>query len=195
MVTIKGLKSFIPLILTSLLALILFFLVRDFLRTVIITPMLYVSWFITLIAGSISQGMVWVVFILFMVIIAFNSLKKRAPEHTTISQIRLKKTGQVEKWTRLLDHAQKDHFTKWRLANELKHLTQKIFSSPNDGNEMENPDDLELPTQICAFFEAQMPQKNSLWNRLTTNSNDETQTALDLDPEIVIQYLEKRSKS
>jgi hypothetical protein len=48
--------------------------------------------------------------------------------------------------------------------------------------------ELDLPPEIIAFFEARQPARDPFWKR--TNLTDKDKTALDLDPEVVIQYLE-----
>ena len=65
---------FIPLIISLLLAMFLFLLVKDFLRTVILEPLLYVFWFIGLVLESIPQGVIWVGFILVMLIYATQTI-------------------------------------------------------------------------------------------------------------------------
>jgi len=186
-------KPYILLVFTIFLALVLFFLVRDFLRTVIIGPLLYVIWFVTLIAESIPQGVIWAGFILVMMIFAFVSLRKREPEISPAGQPSSRNSGQVEKWARLLEFAKKDRFTKWRLANELKRLTRKLLSPLDDSELIQNHP--EIPAEIIAFFEAQQPTKRPFWEWLNSNTTGETETALDFDPEVVIEFLEKRLKS
>ena len=65
---IKKISPFIPLILTLLLALVLFFSVEDFLRSVLIGPLLYVAWFVSLIAESLSHAVIWAGFLIIMLI-------------------------------------------------------------------------------------------------------------------------------
>lgn len=187
-------KRFVPLIISLLLALFLFLLVKDFIRTVILEPLLYVIWFIGLILESIPQGVIWVVFILVMLIIALVGFKKGEPKKSQSDQLLYSKSGRVEKLARILNRAQSDQFTKWRLANELKRLTRKLLTTPDEQKKSINYQALELPREITAFFEVQQPTKSSIREWFGNREYDETETALDLDPEIVIQYLEKRMK-
>ncbi len=192
MVISKQYKRFVPLIISFLLALFLFLLVKDFIRTVILEPLLYVFWFIGVILESIPQGVIWVGFILVMLIITLASFKKGEPQKSQSDQLFYSKSGRVEKLARILNRAQSDRFTKWRLANELKRLTRKLLTPPDEQKKSINYQALELPREITAFFEAQQPKKLSIWEWFGNREYDET--ALDLDPEIVIQYLEKRMK-
>ena len=134
MVAINRIKRFIPLIISIMLALVLFFLVEDFVRTVIIGPLLYVIWFVSLVVDSIPQGVIWAIFILVMLVIALTSLRSNRAENQPVGWRDYQKYGPVERWSRLLTQAKKDKFTRWRLANELKRLTRKLLSSDDDPN-------------------------------------------------------------
>ena len=85
-------------------------------------------------------------------------------------------------------------FSKWRLANELKRLTQKLLS-PTDQEVNFNNLDFKLPSDIEAYFESQQPTKVPFWDWLNDHTIEKNESLLDLDPEIVIQYLEKRLNS
>jgi hypothetical protein len=189
---IKQIRPFIPLILTLLLALVLFFLVEDFLRSVLIGPLLYVAWLVSLVAESLPHTVIWAGFLLVMLIIAFASLRNEKQEEYYVRQLPSRNTGSVKKWANLLDNAQKDRFTKWRLANELKRLTRRLISNPESEESVHDQYLLELPEEITAYFEAQQPTRIPFREWLSNYHSDEPDSPLDLDPEVVIQYLEKR---
>jgi cell division protein FtsW (lipid II flippase) len=192
MVISKRYDRFFPLIISLLLALFLFLLVKDFIRTVILEPLLYVFWFIGLILESIPQGVIWVGFILVMLIITLASFKKGEPQKSQSEMLPYSNTGRVERLARMLNRAQNNPFAKWLLASELKRVTRKLLTPPEQEKKSINYQELDLPPEITAFFEAQQPTKWSIWEWLDNREHDETKTALDLDPDIVIQYLEKR---
>ena len=192
MVADKGYKRFIPLIITLLIALFLFFLVKDFLRTVILVPLLYVIWFVVLVVESLPQGVIWGGLLLVIAYIAYASLKKDTHERLHTNQLPYRNSGEVEKWLRFLDQSHIERYTKWRLAMKLKQLTQKLLN-PLEGNVTQRfQDDIELPEEIAAFFEAQQPTIKPFWERFGKKTNSKTDSALDLDTEVVIQYLEKQ---
>jgi len=190
----KQLKPFIPLILSLLLALVLVFIVEDFVQTVIVAPLLYAIWFVSLIVRSLPQGVLWAGFIFVMLIVSFANLPKGKTPGSSTWHPPARKSGQVERWTQLLENTQRTRFSKWRLAQELKRLARNL-QSPLDGEGWRSVDrvDLELPSEITAFFEARQPSHYPFWKRLISAS-EETETALDLDPEVVIQFLEERLK-
>jgi len=192
MVIKKRLKPYIPLITSLLFGLVLFFIVDDFVATVIILPLLRVIWFFSLIVQSLPQGVLWTGFIFVMLIITLTGLTKGKKTDKTTRRIPATNAGAVERWARLLENAQSSRYSKWRLAQKLKRLTQKLLS-PIDQDEGLKYDisGLELPVEIRAYFEAQHPLNGSFGERLTQKSG-ETDMALDLDPEVVLYHLKER---
>jgi len=192
MVNKKKLTPYIPLILSLLLALVLFFIVEDFVKMVVVRPLLYVIWFVSLIMQSIPQEAIWIGFILLMLLLTYASLTKEKTPRLPIRTLPLtRKLSPFERWARLFENAQNSSLSKWRLSQELKHLTRNVIS-PNLDPEDNSRDlsSLDLPAEIRAFFEAQQPS-----NKRLSAIHDESETALDLDPEVVIQYLEERLRS
>jgi hypothetical protein len=192
MVIKKNIKPYIPLIFSLLLALVLFFIVEDFVKTVIVRPLLYVIWFFSLIVQSIPQAAIWIGFILLMLLFTYASLtKKKTSRLATRAQSLTRELSPIERWARLFENAQISSLSKWRLSQELKRSTKNILS-PNMDAEDKKGDltSLDLPAEISAFFEARQPSNKRLKAMI-----EETETALDLDPEVVIQYLEEQLRS
>jgi energy-coupling factor transporter transmembrane protein EcfT len=192
MVNKKRLKPYIPLMISLLFGLVLFFLVEDFLVRVIVQPLLRVVWFVSLIVQNLPQGVLWGGFIFIMLIVTFASFTKGKKPDSLAWQTPTKNPGTVEIWARLLENAQISKYSKWRLAQKLKRLTQELLS-PTDGDERVNIDlsELELPVEIRAYFEEQQPSSDSHRER-GNQKNEEAEMALDLDPEVVLQHLKKR---
>lgn len=191
MVNSQQVKRFIPLLLSLLLALILVLVVQDFVQQVVVRPVLYTVWFVSLLIQSFPEVVLWAGFILFMFFAASSSLKKGREEGPSDWQSGVKNTGPVEKWARLLENAQTSGFSKWRLAQEFKRLHQKLQSPIEAGKEVISTRvDLKLPVKIEAFYELPQPSQNPIWGRLK-RAEEESKTPLDLDPEIVIGFLEE----
>ena len=102
-----------------------------------------------------------------------------------------RKLGNVEKWARLLEFSRTSSYSKWRLSQRLRRLSQKILSPYNDRDQFPKTlSSFEPPEEIKSYFEAQQPSGYSILKRFNsgaTSSNSE----LNLDPEVVLQYLEK----
>ena len=191
MVNKNQLKTYLPLIFSLMSELVLFFLVDDFVREVLIKPILWLVWFLSLLIRSIPQGIFWVGFILFMLIITLSSLVGREKADFRSKRQSTRKLGNVEKWARLIEFSKTSSYSKWRLSQRLRRLSQKILSPNNDHNPFANGvSDLEPPDEIRSYFEAQQPSGYSILDRFkpdAASSNGD----LNLDPEVVIQYLEK----
>ena len=185
------LKPFLPLSLSLMLAVVLVILVEDFVQTVIVRPLLYTVWFVTLILQSFPQGLIWTVFLFLMFAWTFNGLSKWQATQRAAWRTLPPTTGQVERWVRRLGYAQANPLSKWRLAQELKRLHRKL-QTPVDGNGglPDTPDSLDLSEEIAAYFAAAQPSQPTPWQRIF-HPEEETNSALELDPEIAIAYLEK----
>ncbi len=189
------LKSYIPLLISLLFGLVLFFLVDDFVVTVAIKPLLKLVWFLSLVVRSIPQDVFWVGFILALLIMTLSGLRKGRKSSNSAIQSSTRKMGTVERWARLLDFAKESRYSKWRLSQQLRRLTQRILSPITAGGEVSKDLlGLELPMEIKEYFEADQPSGYSLMERLNPNRTTPT-TGLELDPEMVIQYLEQYFKN
>jgi hypothetical protein len=197
MVKLNSFKPYIPLIISLLLAVFLFLVIKDFIRTVILIPLLHVLWFLSMILESIPQGVIWAVFILGTSMIAYGSLKREKDKKYPLSHTSTQYIGPVGKWMRLLERAQDDSFTKWRMAKEFKRLNRKLFSPIDEEQDSKGQKDWDLPPEINALFEAYQPTNTAIntWVDPTDKNSANNQKALDLDPEVVIQYFEKRLRT
>ena len=192
MVNKNSLKPYLPLIFSLLVALFLFFLVEDFFYTFIIRPLLYVAWFFYLVIQSMPQVLIWFGFILLMLIISYARWTKKNPPYREPGELSLsRKSSPVEKWTRLLKNAQNSSLSKWRVSQELKILTWNILAPK--GDELDQRVDLArlpLPQEIYDYFAASQPS-----NTHPDSRYEEAQQALNLEPEVVIRYLEEQLQS
>ena len=193
----EKIKSYIPLFITLGLGLFLFFQVENFIRTVLVIPMLYLAWTISVVVESIPQAFLWGVFVFLMLVAVFSGSEAEQTPHRSRKQMITELPGTVESWAQLLEIAQKSRFSRWRLANRLKRLTWRLLS-PTDENDFPIYDfsGLELPADIKAYFDAGQPAKLRRLNWFN-EANDEPDEAaiLDLDVEIVIDYLKAQLAS
>lgn len=192
MVNKKRLRPFIPLMISLLLGLVLFTLVEGFVVEVIIQPLLHVIWFVSLIVDSLPQGFLWIGFIIVMMIVTYGSFKERGKPRSYTWDTPIKNIGAVESWAQILDRSQNSKYSKWRLAQKLKHLTQELLAPIDITESASNGiSKLELPVDIRAYFEGKLPSRVSFLERLK-QKGEESEIVLDLDSEVVLQYLKKR---
>lgn len=192
MVNKKRLRPFIPLMISLLLGLILFTLVEGFVVEVIIQPLLHVIWFVSLIVDSLPQGVLWTGFIIVMMIVTYGSFKKKGKPGSYTWGAPIKNIGAVESWAQILEKSQNSQYSKWRLAQKLKHLTQALLAHIDIAESASNGiSKLDLPVDIRAYFEVKLPSRVSFLERLK-QKGEESEIVLDLDSEVVLQYLKKR---
>jgi len=192
MVNKKGLKTYLPLFLSLLFGLVLFFVVDDFVIDVLVIPFLWMVWFLSLLVRSIPQGVFWVVFILFMFVLTLSNIRKGRVKEARTTRHLTRKLGKVEKWARLLESATTYPYSKWRLSQQLRRLTQRVLSPPHEYDQLGKPEsDHQLPPPIKSYFEAEQPYGFSLMMRLGSRSTN-TSKDLDLNPEEVIRFIESR---
>jgi hypothetical protein len=189
----KVLTRYIPLLLSLLAGLVLFFLVDDFFLKVVVRPLLWVVWFLSLLLQSVPQDVLWLFFILAMFLFSVASFRKEKASGPLARQVPSRKLGTVERWARWFEFSRTSRYSRWRLAQQLKRFTRSLFSS-SQHEIAADLSDLELPPEIRAYFNARQPSGVSLFSRFTQTTGEQ-RTGLDLDPEVIIQYLERQVRS
>ena len=187
-------NRYTPLIIAVLFAIVLVFAVDDFISRVIVGPVLYIAWFISIFVASMPQQVFWGIFILIALIFAAKSITREKTSRQQTQNPIANQRGPVATWSSLLERAEKQSFSRWRLAQSLRRLALDTLV-PNDTlnhqhieGQAEN-DKPTFPPEIEAYFEAPMPSAqrfSRLWQRPVSRNS----SALNLDPETVVQYLE-----
>ncbi len=185
-------RAYIPLVATSLLALVLYFVVDDFVVEVLVEPFLNLLWFISLIVRSIPQSILWAAFLVIMVLVVVSGLKGDTSKTAQVQRAGNRRAGRVETWTRRLESAQVSRYAQWRLAMELRQLTWEL-NSPHEGEARVrlNLEDLELPDEIRAYLEAPHPVGRR-WAKRKKRGGSVPSDPLDLDPGAVVEFLRER---
>lgn len=155
-------NRFLPLLISLILTGILIFTVKDFMRHVIVEPLLYILWFIMLVLNSLPQAIFWALFIIMALIIASKSLATGKTEPQKGELVSIDNKGSVATWYRLLERADTQAYSKWHLARTLRKFTWDQLSS----QERFTLDTLDkqkdpwqqvkssFPPEIGAYFEA-----------------------------------------
>lgn len=189
-------NRFLPLILALASAACLAYLVKDFIRDVIVLPLLYVFWYLTLFLRSLPQFLFWAIFILVALIMALRSLSRERDERgSKIEPPAL--GGPVAVWSRLIHHAEAGGYSRWQLSQSLARLTWELVG---DGERLTTQQidtrlrrgELDLPPEIRAYFQAGMAPYQPISRLKRRLLGNHTNTPLDLNPEQVIQYLEEK---
>jgi len=184
------------------LAIPLVWVLKDFAREAIATPLLYVLWIGDLFFQSIPQVLFWALFLASALIVAGRSLirgKKPAQQEREAETVR---KGQVQVLTRwLLLAAQEDYF-EWRLARHLGELTSAVLAQRERTavarmRQHLRDGELDLPPEVQAYLQTGLTvtfsKSGSPFSRLLLRLRSSTRTAeLDPGPENVVQFLENQ---
>jgi hypothetical protein len=189
-------RRFLPLVASLLLTVVLVFVVEDFIRQVIVDPLLQVAWFFTLVLGSIAQEIYWAIFIILALLISRKSLVKGKTLKRGSPNLKTSNRGPVATWSAMLERAEEQAFSRWRLAQAFRRLTRDLFS-PNENHNPHRSDDWEhvkssLPPEIVAYLESPLPSYRGIIRFWPRRRADTLGTALDLDPDTVVTYLEEK---
>lgn len=182
----------LPLLICLLLTSVFVFAIKDFVREVIIKPLLYAAWFIGLVLDSLPEMLLWAAFILLALFIASKSLTKGKKTVAKEALAVASKHGSVVRWFRLLEWSEKQDYSRWRLAAELRKLSAKILLPDKEPSPYDPALRAKLPPEIMAYFDARPVSRGSrLRLPFRRQAKNET-SALNLAPEVVVQFLEKQ---
>ena len=192
----RQLRRFVPLIISLALSMLLAFLIRDFVREVIVLPFLQLAWYVSLILRSFPDSLFWILFVLVALVVAVRSLFREPPEGGRVRRTGRDQGGPVTNWARLMEHAEKGGYSKWQLSQSLTKLTWEILGRERSAGIQQIEHDiqsyaLDLPPEIRAYFEAGLLPYQPI-SAFKRRFQKQTKTPLDLPPEQVIQYLEQQ---
>lgn len=167
----------------------------DFVREVVVIPLLYLVWILRFLFDTISQNSLWLFLLGVITLVMISSLidksrfKPRQPPPPS------PQPGRVESWETLLRQSQQDDYFKWRLAQQLQRLTLAIMAHQSGDTLQQTRLDLrqgrlKMPPRVLAYFQASLQPLGYLPQRHTLFSTPPPPSPLHLDPNLVIQFLE-----
>jgi hypothetical protein len=184
------------------LAIPLVWVLKDFAREAIATPLLYVLWIGDLFFQSIPQVLFWTLFLASALIVAGRSLirgKKPAQQEREVETVR---KGQVQVLTRWLHLAAQEDYFEWRLARHLGELTSAVLAQRERTaiartRQHLRDGELDLPSEVQDYLQTGLTvtfsKSGSPFSRLLLRLRSRTHTTeLDPGPENVVQFLENQ---
>ena len=192
-------RRYLPLAIVLFITIVLVLALDNFLQEMIVQPLLYVFWFGGLVLSSLHQSVFWGILLLVALVLILRSLgggespASSAPERHYPSQ------GQVRRWMVLLERAENQRFARWNLAQSLRKLAQETLSLDERQGQRRVPRDYKLPPDIADYFNAKLPPAQGLGLRqrfqirALTLPVRQPSHPLDLDPEVVVAFLEKET--
>lgn len=194
-------RRYLPLGIVLLVTAILVLALDNFLQEMIIQPLLYGFWFVGLVLSSLHQSVFWSLLLLVALVLILRSLGRGASAPVTIPEKRYPSQGQVRRWMGLLERAENQRFARWNLAQSLRKLAQDTLSPDQRLHRDKHRVNFEqnLTPDIANYFNAKLPPAQSfslrqrLQNKPTFSSHPAPSNPLDLDPEVVVAFLEKET--
>ena len=163
-------------------------------------PLLYALWLLRLIYESIPQQLFWIAVLALVAIVAGrNMFRLRPVPHRTVS-VRARMPP-VATWAALIHQASQDDYSRWLLAQRLATLTGATLAEREPGSQrllwhyLTDPD-INIPPDVRAYLTAGMGTNMNSRPRRRLRAwlhmdGAQAATPLDLDPALVVQWLER----
>lgn len=174
-------------------------------QTFITTPALYVLWVLDLASRTVSQTILWVIFVALATIILARSVIKSGQSKPKRSARAHREVGRVEELAQMLALAQKWKYSQWRLAHSMAELAAEIIAfrgqfTPEQIQEQFRDGTVETNPAMRAYFQAALTNLNTrqpgvLSNVIRQFRAQEPPSPLDLDSEQVVRFLEEKLNS
>ncbi|MBL7174625.1 MAG: hypothetical protein ISS66_02250 [Desulfobacteraceae bacterium] len=160
-------------------------LLRDFVRGKIIIPFLKVVRFV----DDLPQDLIWFFFIGIIVFFAYKTLIKWKMPGFKSRRTQVINPGQIEVLAELIRKANQGYYFRERLTQYLCDLTLKILAhrerlTPEIMKERLKSGTLDVPPEIMVYLQAGL-----IWDSPHHQKSEKT-PLLDLDPKLVVQFLE-----
>jgi hypothetical protein len=188
-------RRFLPLGLLVIATIALAVLIQDFVRQVIVLPVLYVGWFTWLIIANLPQWVFWTLLILVALVGAMRSLSGAKRETVKRSDPLPVGKGPVTTWAQRLNQASDQVSSRWRVSRDLgrffweTHFPAEPYHVQRYVARLSDPNS-KLPADIRDYFLAGTQRPQSAKAFLFFRRPPPPPSALELNPERVIDFLE-----
>jgi hypothetical protein len=192
-------KDLLPLGLILLIAILLAPLIRNFIRDVVVIPLLYLVWIGRIVFDTIPQTAFWGCFLVIALLMAAASLLKQRESPSRIREVKTVQLGRVETWAKLIRQAAQEDYYQWRLAQPLRELIVETLAhearlTSKQIKQRLRDEQLDLPAEIHAYLQASLKSLSHLSAPRFRFRSSRRASPLNLDPESVVQFLEERSR-
>jgi hypothetical protein len=181
------------IILFSLLCLTAAFAFRKLIYQIVIVPLAYIWWVLTLYYHLLPQGVIWIILIFVILFTALRGILLELPIGRPKPLKRRNAQGPIESLSLLIQKRNQGNYYKWSIANRLGRAARELLDQ-REGRQLKQKfvrligRDWQPPNDVAAYLEAGVngtfadyPKRN--WSR-------SPRTPLDLDPQQAIEYLE-----
>ncbi len=177
----------------ALFCLIAAFVFRKMIYQVVILPLAYVWWWLTLYYRLLPQAAIWIVLIFIILFTTMRGLLLEIPWGWSRPLKKKKSQGPIESLSVLIQKSSEGNYYKWSIAHRLGRAARELLDQ-REGRQVKQKfmrftdRNWSAPQEVSAYLEAGVngtfadyPKKS--WSR-------SPRTPLDVDPQQVIEYLE-----
>lgn len=182
----------------AILCLVTAFVLRKLIYEIVIVPLTYLWWLITLYYHLLPQVVIWALLIAIILFTAIRGLLMEIPVGRPVLLKKKNSQGPVETLSVLIHKSNQGNYYKWVIANRLGKTARELLDQ-REGRQIKqkftklvgkgwNP-----PKDVVAYLEsgvngsfADYPQRT--WSRSPS-------TPLDINPQKVIEYLESEMEN
>jgi len=178
------------------------FLLRRFVSDYVITPIVFAARIERLLFNAIPEVVFWSLFLFIGLILAVNSLPIRSIFSTKPPQTGEKlesRARQISKWIRT---SERSEYSRWMLARQLSSLAFDLFMyqerlSLQDVRKFIRRNKSTISDEVHDYILAGMEVPSFRhYSEMVSNYHQNFMTSpLDINPEIVIEFLETRIKT
>jgi len=178
---------------------------QDFVRDMIVVPLLNIILVSTHLLQSIPQSILWAAFMLFAIVFCIRSLKKTSTTLRTIEKSQGNITGPVSKWAKRIQDAEKGVHSEKDLKRHLKNLLISTIvyhggKSLIQFRGITKSEDLDVPSAIQDYFkvcDSEIPQTHfvsEIASHLRAWIGKRKPTPVNTESENVVKYMENLLK-
>jgi hypothetical protein len=169
------------------------FAFRKLIYEIVIVPLAYLWWLLTLYYHVLPQLLIWIALIAMIVFTAVRGLLMEIPTRRTIVLKKKNSPGAIETLSSLIHKTDQGTYYKWVIANRLGRAARELLDQ-REGRQIKqkftrltgrgwNP-----PGDVAAYLESGVNGSFADYPKRTWSRSP--RTPLDLDPLQVIEYLE-----
>lgn len=182
----------------ALLCLVTAFVLRRLIYEIVIVPLAYFWWLITLYYHLLPQVAIWIVLIAIILFTAIRGLLMEIPVGKPVLLKKKSSQGPVETLSVLVHKSNHGNYYKWIIANRLGKAARELLDQREARGIKQKFTKLvgrgwNPPKDVAAYLEsgvngsfADYPQRT--WSRAPS-------TPLDINPQKVIEYLESEMEN
>ena len=188
----------IVLILSIPVPLLVAYLLMDSVRMYLLEPMIFAFRIERLIYEALPQAFWWGIFLLILVVIALRSLRLE-PVAFYRKRSKLKeRPSRAQTWRRMVSGTAHGNYSRWLLAREIAELTLRVVAhqeriTRGQARTQLKSGRIQLPPGIHEYILMGLdaPSFRQYTDFLAYLRSNRQSAHLELDPEIIIKYLEE----